>query len=40
MDEVYERAKKQNEMDYNRMIKNYDREKSIEEQKKKHVLLI
>jgi len=39
MDEVFERAKKQNEMDHERMIRDFEREKSIEQQRKKNVFL-
>jgi hypothetical protein len=37
MDELLVRAKKQNEFDHERIIKDFDREGSLEKQRKKQV---
>ena len=37
MDELFERAQKQNESDHTRMIKDYERGDTLEKQRKKQV---
>lgn len=37
MDELFERAKKQNEMDHSRILREFDRVNFLEEQRKKQV---
>jgi hypothetical protein len=39
MDELLERAKKQNELDHHRIVKDFDREGSLEKQRKKQVII-
>jgi len=38
MDELFERAKKQNEQDHDRLLKDFEREGTLEKQRKKQVL--
>ena len=37
MDELFERAKQQNDMDHERALKDFDREVILEKQRKKQV---
>ena len=37
MDEVFERTKKQNELDHDRMLKDFERESTVEKKRKKQV---